>query len=690
VRPWGEAMAATTACLEAWQALDLSNVQLALDEQASQVADFREACLASRKELAGRTREFKRRDEVKQAPEDSLLKSEVPPLLRAYQEEVDRLTQRSKFAENCFLAMYRMIREAPDPSKALSAASKQAFEAEAACSAAEQALGECRAELAAERERLAVALAAAEEAAAAAPQPAAGASEAEIRELVEAELGQQYQENLEDLRARSEEELASAAMQLELSQAELERQQERAEDLEKRLAALAAQGGEDGAAGRSGDSAGTPARQPEREARLEEENANLLRDVETAKAAAAAAQGRLAQAEQANAQLQADSEQQTQEMHRVLDEQARQLGDFRRRLAEAPSRDAFDKLKGQLAMIQREMFNAAEDDGDLAAADQGRPASPLDSSAADDGMEAFFVRSTRQLKKELIAAKTAIRELEGQVSELKKTELRLGEALKDQSELTARLEKDLAETQAFSSTRASLPTEARGGLPELTISPMPLTAMPGSSSTAQATGEQEQWQKQEEQQKHQHQALSSMLQAVCAQRDRLRQQLHAAEERADQDRRKIEESERSKKTMEEDNLQLYQRIRFLQNYKVSERSTLLTESVPGAPASAGHVAAADLEAGGSRAVVLSAQGAAKVGGLGRGVEHKYKNLYESDLNPLKAFQQSESKRLYQSMPGTERLALQVCNFFLTRSRGRLFLVVHTVVVHLLLVWCLVL
>jgi len=106
-----------TSVLEAWQALDLVNVQLALDDQASQVADYREVCISSRKALATQTKFYKRRDDVKSAQDGSPLKTEVPKLLRAYQEEVDRLSERSKFAENCFLAMYRMIRQAPDPSQ---------------------------------------------------------------------------------------------------------------------------------------------------------------------------------------------------------------------------------------------------------------------------------------------------------------------------------------------------------------------------------------------------------------------------------------------------------------------------------------------------------------------------------------------------------------------------------------------
>lgn len=45
---------------------------------------------------------------------DVKLKS-VGPLLKSYQEEIDRLTLRSSFAEKAFLALYKPLSELPDP-----------------------------------------------------------------------------------------------------------------------------------------------------------------------------------------------------------------------------------------------------------------------------------------------------------------------------------------------------------------------------------------------------------------------------------------------------------------------------------------------------------------------------------------------------------------------------------------------
>ena len=44
------------------------------------------------------------------------------PLLKLYQNEIDQLTRRSRFAENAFLSLYKSLYEAPDPAPSLNVA----------------------------------------------------------------------------------------------------------------------------------------------------------------------------------------------------------------------------------------------------------------------------------------------------------------------------------------------------------------------------------------------------------------------------------------------------------------------------------------------------------------------------------------------------------------------------------------
>uniref|UniRef100_A0A7S3QQW6 Cux N-terminal domain-containing protein n=1 Tax=Dunaliella tertiolecta TaxID=3047 RepID=A0A7S3QQW6_DUNTE len=99
-------------CAQFWQELRLPDLQQQLDVAGLAIAEQQEAAAKNRRQLADATREFKR-----SAPEAT--HKGVGPLLRSYQEEIDRLTRRAKHGENAFLELYQKLYEAPDPAPAL-------------------------------------------------------------------------------------------------------------------------------------------------------------------------------------------------------------------------------------------------------------------------------------------------------------------------------------------------------------------------------------------------------------------------------------------------------------------------------------------------------------------------------------------------------------------------------------------
>lgn len=94
--------------LQTWTEIDLSSLQRKLDDQGIEVKSQQKESLASRKELASKTKEFRKLDD-----ENKL--SEVKGLLKLYQNEIDSLTTRQKKVESFFFGFYRLIAEAPDP-----------------------------------------------------------------------------------------------------------------------------------------------------------------------------------------------------------------------------------------------------------------------------------------------------------------------------------------------------------------------------------------------------------------------------------------------------------------------------------------------------------------------------------------------------------------------------------------------
>ncbi len=87
---------ALSSCCKAWAEVDLESMRSKLDDTGLKIADAQEQALQNRRKLAEATRDFKR------STGDTPVKG-LGPLLKQYQEEIDRLTQRCKSSESAFL-----------------------------------------------------------------------------------------------------------------------------------------------------------------------------------------------------------------------------------------------------------------------------------------------------------------------------------------------------------------------------------------------------------------------------------------------------------------------------------------------------------------------------------------------------------------------------------------------------------
>lgn len=97
-----------------WSGIGLSSLQQTLDNQGSEILENHTKSVVTRKELATRTKAFR-----KLSDEEKI--GDIKGLLKLYQAEVDSLTQRSKYAEGCFMTLYKLLAEAPDPTPLLEA-----------------------------------------------------------------------------------------------------------------------------------------------------------------------------------------------------------------------------------------------------------------------------------------------------------------------------------------------------------------------------------------------------------------------------------------------------------------------------------------------------------------------------------------------------------------------------------------
>ncbi|KAN0040502.1 hypothetical protein ACTA71_008839 [Dictyostelium dimigraforme] len=101
--------------LESWKLFNIDKKKNEFGDNVTQIGALKEDCLKSRKVLAKQTQDFKK------FTDDEKIK-QFGSLLKLYQEEVDKLTKRSKFTETVFLGIYKDLNEISDPVPALSAA----------------------------------------------------------------------------------------------------------------------------------------------------------------------------------------------------------------------------------------------------------------------------------------------------------------------------------------------------------------------------------------------------------------------------------------------------------------------------------------------------------------------------------------------------------------------------------------
>eukprot|EP00466_Bigelowiella_natans_P004630 jgi/Bigna1/73975/fgenesh1_pg.27_\ len=98
-----------------WKSFNLRRQSNEIDSQILKIYDKEQHSTESRKKLARITKEL---GSLKPADKLKAIKS----VIRAYQKEIDQLTQRATFSENALIAIYKGLCDAPDPAKYLETA----------------------------------------------------------------------------------------------------------------------------------------------------------------------------------------------------------------------------------------------------------------------------------------------------------------------------------------------------------------------------------------------------------------------------------------------------------------------------------------------------------------------------------------------------------------------------------------
>ncbi|GAB1731621.1 hypothetical protein NU195Hw_g4182t1 [Hortaea werneckii] len=109
--------------IAAWRTLDLSTLVSSLDTTASDLVEHQKDSLVQRKELAQKTKDFRKLEDEKKLVE-------IKDLLKSYQGYVDLLTNHAKGVQAAFMQVYSPLSEAPDPYPLLEASIESLVTAE--------------------------------------------------------------------------------------------------------------------------------------------------------------------------------------------------------------------------------------------------------------------------------------------------------------------------------------------------------------------------------------------------------------------------------------------------------------------------------------------------------------------------------------------------------------------------------
>ncbi|KAI9022657.1 CASP C terminal-domain-containing protein [Hyaloraphidium curvatum] len=666
------------AALKVWLDINLTKLRPQLDAQGLEVVEAQKENLAGRKRLAELTKDWRKGSEDEK-------KEGWTALLKAYQNEIDSITKRGKTAEMHFLNLYRLLAEAPDPGMLI----KSVLDQSSSLTDSET--------LSLENQRLRADL------------------DAQVREMAslrsQAAEGQQAASRLSRLEQTMEQQVsdrvdaAERALRIELEEkTALFREREHAlqRQLAQHLAALAALQsthdvaqrrlveGEEERYGREVEGRWREVemlqseveRERARRGEVERENELLKQKLERALAVpdpqslhhlqsllSASEQessrllGELERTKQQLSQLRQQAESKEEELASRASTLAAELDGLRRKFS-ADGEGELERLRKEVEVLRSVEFGA-EALPDVAAGEGEDAFSPLSMSVP---LDKLLMRKNKRLAAENTERALQVTELSSRITKLEGQIVDLARREAEKDRLIKRLEDDLLRVDpmragpgsvtagpwAVSTPTLGLPSagivSAAAGGPQ---SP-PLGGPAAGPATAAASASDQQ---------------ASLIRILTAQRDRYRHRNGELEELHRKDLEQLSEYRTALEGLKEDNLKLYEKVRFLQSAAADGLSTprkpfkSTVSSASGSPSNQAAAAARSQHA--------------------PSVESKYAPMYEARLDPFSRFSRTEEMRRVNSLPPLDKATLQFTRFFLANRYTRMSFLMYAGLLHLL-------
>lgn len=649
--------------ISVWRNLDLTGLTSKLDTIASEIVTYQKDSTVQRKELAQKTKDFRKM-------EDATKLAEIKGLLKSYQGFIDVLTNHSKSVNSSFLQTYSSLSEVPDPYPLLEASVDSML-------LSEDTLPKLQGENTHLQESLA--------------KVTAQLEDTESRLQAERSARKELEETM-DSRVRDVEESWKAVLDekkdnWEAKEKSLEDKVENQERLLSEMRAsyevnqrLGKTGGDTDAAQRNHVSAAEVEilhsdleRTSTRLAEIEARNEQMRLELAQAKSSTTQHAEVSLEDEPGYMRMRSENSSLMRKLDAVRVEREGAKRDFETKLR-ALEREAgllkeekellkskvqnwgdYEDIKQELDVLKSIEFSTGDDDEVSQKLDDGQ----VPKGDAGDTLEKLLLGRNKKLSDELTILRMSSQGLQSRLEELQEELSGTNAELEKSQNLNQKLENDLENIQAeganaFPSgasvagtyvTRAP-PATRRGGRVSPTSSIISGIDPRGGPGEREPMG-----------------GGSGILPMVTAQRDRFKQKNAQLEKELSETHRSVSQLRQEVAALQKDNLNLYEKTRYVSTYNRGGSTS--------SSAFASNPNPSTVSIGG--------------GATGNpGIEmDRYRKAYESSISPFAAFRGRESARAYRRMSFPERVVYSVTRMVLASRMSRNLFAAYCVALHVL-------
>ncbi|KAI1931882.1 hypothetical protein LOZ12_006630 [Ophidiomyces ophidiicola] len=650
----------------AWRSIDLANLVSKLDTAASDIVAHQRDSLVQRKDLAQKTKDFRKL-------EDASKLAEYKALLKSYQAFIDLLTTHGKSSSSAFLQLYSALSEAPDPYPLLEASidslvlsedtlpklksekdtlQKSVSRLTSQLDTVEKKLEEersLRRELERQQKTKLQEVEASWNAVLAEKTSNWEAKEKSYEEkaennerlLKEIKASYEVSQRLDSQDGGDAQRSAATAAELEILSTDLEKTSLRLADVEARNEQLRLDLAQAISHSQS-ELNSRPVEEDPAYLRLQSENSSLLRKLDSSRfdrdAEKNSLEAKVRQIERLNTSVTAERDELRGKLEKFAD---------------------YDDIRRELEVIKTIEFSTGDDDD----VDLKGSIGETGSSSNENNLEQLLMARNKKLSDELTVLRVSHRDLETQLETLREEVSKTNADLERSRNLTASLENDIIRVQkeapnssamSVAGTYASRhPYAARRGRVSPTssiISGFDHSMISGNNLEGIRSGD----------------ALgggSGILPMVQAQRDRFKKRNSELEQEISNMHVTIRGLRQEIASLQEDNLGLYEKTRYVSTYNRGVHTTSSSSSAALAANRTPHSTSIQIDSDSPLT--------------------RYHSAYEAKISPFARFRSRESDRAYNRMSLPERMIFTITRIVLANRTSRNLFAAYCLALHVL-------